>query len=149
MTKLDRGVSVTKRHIKKYLKKSYLTRKKHNNSHDLIIRTRDCECHVKIMKASSNTQVTINSKEVWEFKRGRVNGLRFKEYSKTLYDISRFMELENRIIILTNKPYRIYKYINESEVVDVSNEICIYNTSVTSDLSEIKSIINGQPYFCK
>ena len=142
MTKLDRGVSVTKRQIKKYLKKNYKTRKKHNNSHDLIIRTRDCECHIKIMRTSSNTQVTINSKEIWEFKRGRVNGLRFKEYSKTLHDIGNFMELENNIIILTNKPYRIYKYVNESEVIDVSNELIVYNTSLISNLSDIKSIIN-------
>jgi hypothetical protein len=59
---------------------------------------------------------------MWEIKKGKVSGIRFIQYNSTLIKLKGFMQKEYRVVILTNKPYKILKQINESDIKDVSNE---------------------------
>ncbi len=129
------------RHIMKILKKEYTTKKRSNSSHDIILVINNVEYYVKIFNTTSNMQVSINSKYMWELSKGRINGIRFIKYSSKLIDLRGFIKNEKRIIILSNKPYKILKQINESDIEDVSSENSVHSTFITSNPLSIPEII--------
>lgn len=129
---------MTKREIIKKLKSEYNYKKRSDFSHDLIVVINEAEYHIKILNTSANIQLTLNSKYIWDLKRGRVAGLIFKGYSSTLIDVRNFMKKSNRIVILTNKPYKILMYLNESEIVDVSDKEIIHETRFIDNFGNIK-----------
>lgn len=131
---------MTKREVIKNLKSNYVCLKRENSSHDLVLKRNNLEYKVLILSVSGNTQITINSKIVWELKKGRLNGIRFKGSFPVLHDLERFMQYENKVIIFTNKPYRVLKVINESEVEDISEDSKVYDTNLIYDLEKITDI---------
>ncbi len=86
--------------------------------------------HIKIISISEKQILTINSKYIWEIKSGKINGLSFKEISKQKIKLKLFLQYKNPIIVLKNKPYKIYQYINESEIIDISNTDSIYDIPI-------------------
>ena len=82
---------------------------------------------MKILNISLNTILSLNSKYVWELKKGKISGIRFIPYSSNIINLKDFMEKENKVIILTKMPYKIFKQINESDIEDVTNEKLINN----------------------
>ena len=132
---------MTRRQILKALKKEYVTKKREDNSHNIIILLNDKEIYVKIVSVSSNTIFSFNSKFMWEIKKGKVSGIRFIQHSSTLIKLKGFMQKENRVVILTNKPYKILKQINESDIEDVSDENYVHGILVTRDPFSIYDIL--------
>lgn len=96
--------------------------------------------HIKILNTNSNIQLTLNSKYVWALKKGKVSGIRFKGSSSTLLDVRNFMQKENRVVILTNKPYKILMYLNESDIKDVSTRSVIHDTKFIYDFRNLNSL---------
>ena len=131
------GVSINKREIIKSLKKEFSVLKRSDASHDLIVVIDDIKYYIKIMNTNSNIQFTLNSRYVWQLKKGRISGIRFKGSSSALLDVRNFMSKENRVVILTNKPYKILMYLNESEIVDVSTKSVIHGTKFIYDFRNI------------
>lgn len=134
---------MTRRKILKKLKLNYDCSKKVNSSSDLIMNLNNNKYHVLIIKVSTNTLVTINSKHMWKLKRGKINGIRFKTVDSILLNLKGFMELTNKIIIVTNKPYKVLKAINESEVEDVSEKSSVYDFKLIHDLTKINDILKA------
>ncbi len=88
---------------------------------------------ILVMNVNKNSILSINSKHIWEIKQGRANGISFKTSSKSLIDMRSFNKYKNKIVVFKSKPYKILKYINENEVVDISlhseiNDIKIFNS---------------------
>ena len=132
---------MTKRQIIKILKREYETEKRNDYSHDIILIFKDKKYYVKIVNVASNNLLSLNSRYIWEIKKGRVSGIRFIQHSSTLINLKAFMKLENRVVFLTNKPYKILKQLNEADIIDVSNEYYIHDTHITTNpllLSEIE-----------
>lgn len=89
--------------------------------------------YIKKLPISRNTILTINSKHIWNIKKGRADGVSFKTGSSTLIKINEFNKLTNKIIVFNSQPYKILKYLNESDIIDISNdteinEIRIFNS---------------------
>ncbi len=136
---------MTRREIVRELKLNYNCTKKENSNYDLVLNFSNIKYNILILKANSNTQITINSKNIWELKKGNLDGLRFKAINSVLINLKEFMELENRIIIFTNRPYKILKVLNESEVKDISIESSVYGSKIIYDLTKIKDILKVLP----
>ncbi len=100
--------------------------------YDYIIFKDDKKYFVKVIRVNSSSILTINSKTMWEIKYGKHSGISFKTSSNVFVDLKKFSLLENKIIIFKEKPYKLLKYVNESELVDISenkkiNDITIFN----------------------
>jgi len=100
------------------------------------------EYFVKILSVSDSTLVTVNSPIIWELKKGKVDGLRFRASSKTLIDLSLFSSHKNKIILLTMKPYKILKALNESDLKDISNESFVHGIHYLYEIDTIISTIS-------
>ncbi|MCK5762126.1 MAG: hypothetical protein KAH16_04430 [Candidatus Izimaplasma sp.] len=132
---------MTKRQIIKIIKREYETKKRNDFSHDIILFIKGKKYYVKIVNIASNNILSFNSQYIWEIKKGRISGIRFIQYSSTLINLKAFMKLEDRIIFLTHKPYKMLKQINEADIINVSNENLIHNTLILTNpflLSEIE-----------
>jgi len=77
--------------------------------------------HILVLKVGRSNMVTVNSKSIWNIKMGRIDGIRFVTSSSKLIHLKDFLSLENPIIVYRNKPYKTLKYLNESDVVDISD----------------------------
>lgn len=93
--------------------------------------------HIKVLNVTKNAILSINSKYVWEIRYGRPNGINFRTSSKVRLDMTDFNKLENKIIVFKDKPYKILKYINESEVVDISTSNEVFDIRIFNTLNEI------------
>ena len=93
--------------------------------------------YIKFIKAHDSSIVTVNSKYVWEVKYGKGEGINFKTTNKVRVDMKSFMKLKNRIVVFRNKPYKILQYINESEVVDISQDKVVHDIKMFNRLEEI------------
>ena len=94
--------------------------------------------YVKKIGASHRTILSINSKYVWEIRRGRPDGLNFKTSGKTMIDMKEFSKRKNKIVVLDSKPYKILKYLNESEVEDITNETEVHDIKICHSFYEFK-----------
>ncbi len=106
-------------------------------SYNFTIEFNDKVYHVKTIKVHPNSILSINSKIVWQIKYGKGNGVNFKTTSSQIIDLSKFQQLDNKIIVFKGKPHKILKYINESEVVDISNESEVYNIKFFSSMKDL------------
>ena len=93
--------------------------------------------HIKILNINRSTILSINSKIIWELNKGKAVGINFKTSSKTLIDMKPFNKLSNKILVFRNKPYKILKFINESEVVDISNSNEIFDILIFNSIKEM------------
>ncbi len=96
--------------------------------------------YIKVLNVSKSNIISINSKFVWEIKTGKPNGINFKTHSKTMLDMTEFNRLNNQIVVFKGKPYKILKYINESEVIDISENSEVYGVKYYNSIKEIKLI---------
>ena len=94
--------------------------------------------HIKVLPVSSNTILTINSKHIWNIKRGRADGVSFKTGSSTLIYLNEFNKLPNKIIVFKSKPYKLLKHLNESDIVDVSSSALIGDIKIFWNMKDIK-----------
>ena len=94
--------------------------------------------NVFIFKISDTHQLTINSPKVIELAKGKLYGIKYKKTNSMLY---RWDDKSTKvIIILLETPYRILKYINENEIVDISKNNIVHNISLIHSISDIQSI---------
>ena len=91
---------------------------------------------VRVLNITINHQITINSKIIWDLKKGVTSGIRFKTISSNLINLEEFNKLDNKVIFLTSKPFKILKALNESDLLDVSNDNVVNETFITSDITE-------------
>jgi Leucine-rich repeat (LRR) protein len=105
--------------------------------HNFMVTLKDTTHHIKILNVNRSTILSINSKHIWEIKNGKTKGISFKESSRKLIDMKPFNKRSNRIIVFKKQPYKILKYINESEVVDISNTEDIFNIKIYNSFKEI------------
>ena len=140
MIYFEGGIIMTKRQILKYLKSEFNTEKRSDNSYDITLNIKEKKYYVKIVNTNSNVLVSLNSKYVWEIKKGKISGIRFIKHSSRLIDLKKFMTKEQKIVILTNKPYKILKQVNESDIIDVSNEKYVHNIFITNSPQSITNM---------
>jgi hypothetical protein len=93
--------------------------------------------YIKTIKTNDNCILSINSKYVWEIRYGKRDGLSFKTTSKTILDMKSFQLYPHKIVVLKSQPYKILKYINESEVIDISSEKEVYDIKILNNIEEI------------
>jgi len=86
--------------------------------------------HVLQLNTHQHQQLTINSKTIWNIQNGKAEGARFITSSSTLLNLKIFLALDHPIIVLKKVPYRILKYINESEVVDITSHLDTYDIPI-------------------
>lgn len=108
-------------------------KKKYFSCYDYEIVSGDKIYHLKKLNVNSSSILNINSQYFWEIKKGRLSGSNFKTSSKKLIDMRDFVDFDHKIVVFRSKPFKIFKYINESEIVDVSNvkeinDILIFNS---------------------
>jgi hypothetical protein len=104
--------------------------------YNYILKTKGTQYYVKTLNITPKHILTINSKYIWELKFGKVNGSQFKTIYSSLINLKDFYQLQNLIIVFKGRPHKILKYLNESEVVDISNETIINNIKIFNNLSE-------------
>jgi len=78
--------------------------------------------HILVLKVSRTNMVTVNSKKIWNIKSGSIDGIRYITSSSRLIQLEDFLQLENPIIVYKNPPYKTLKYLNESDVIDISDQ---------------------------
>ncbi len=104
-----------------------------------VLQTENDKYMVFIIKTTSTVQVGINSPKVIEISKGRLYGIKYKKTSSLLY---RWDNKEQKVlIVLLDTPYRILKYINENELVDISEEKQVHNIQFIRLINEIQSIV--------
>lgn len=91
--------------------------------------------HILVLPVTGSSILTINSKYVWDIKYGKQQGARFVTRTTKRLNMQNFMKLENKVVAFRGKPYKIHKYINESEVVDISDEDGIFDVKFAKDLT--------------
>lgn len=130
-----------KNELEALLGRDYQVKKIRFKSHHFEITKGDKTYHILKLGISSRNILTINSVHIWDIKSGKVSGINFKTTSHHLVNMREFNKLPNRIIILKSKPYKILKHINESDIIDISNERYIHDTLVLSNINELKEYI--------
>lgn len=126
-----------KRELIKRLKNQFSINKKLLNDYDFEVFTGTKSYFVKVLNISNNYQITVNSKLVWNLKKGIVDGIRFKSTSSSLLQIKEFNKLENKIVFFSSKPYKILKAINESDLIDISDKNVVNDIFITSEINEL------------
>ena len=93
--------------------------------------------HIKVLNVHSRTILSINSKYIWEIRLGKAVGLSFKTASTNRLNMSEFNKLSNKIIVFKSQPYKLLKYINESEVLDISGSSEIFDIKIFNQLKDV------------
>ena len=107
------------------------------NDYNFRLILNDKNYHIKVLNVNRNTILSINSKHVWQITKGKAVGITFKASSNLLIDMRTFNKLSNKIIVFKNQPNKILKYINESEVVDISDSKEIFDIKICNSFKEI------------
>ena len=131
---------MTKRQIMKHLIDQYQGKKVLFGDHDFEITANDRTYHILFIKVGSNTQVTVNSKTHIEVATGKLEGIRFKKRQSTLLNLRDFSAKKNKIIYLLGKPFRILKYLNESDIVDISKEKVVHDYHIFSTYKDFETL---------
>jgi hypothetical protein len=126
-----------KREIGKNLKQYFNVKSKFLGDYDFKVDGNTKSYYIKVLNITDNHQVTINSKLIWSLKKGKIKGIKFNTISSELLNLKEFNKLENKIIIMTNKPYKLLKALNESDLKDISDEKIVNNIFITSDFIEL------------
>lgn len=131
-----------KRQISRILKENFKVTQMFFSSYDFKVFNGNHRFNIKVINVLSTHQVTINSPDIWEIKKGRIKGIRFEEISSESVKLDEFNNLDNRIIFLANKPFKLLKALNESDLLDISGKNEIDNMFVSSDILKIIQYIN-------
>jgi hypothetical protein len=91
--------------------------------------------HVKVLHITSRHILTINSANIWNIKTGSVQGLQYKTRSSHLIDLSELFQYPNVVIVFKQRPYKILRYRNESDIDDISGAAEINGTPIYSNLA--------------
>ena len=126
-----------KREIIRNLRKHYNVNTKLFSEYDFEVVTDKKSYFVKVLNVTSDYQVTINSKKIWDLKKGNVSGIRFKTVSSSLVNLEDFNKLDNKVIVFISKPYKVLKALNESDLLDISEVKVVNNIFITSNIEEL------------
>ncbi|MBN2604589.1 MAG: hypothetical protein JXR62_02040 [Bacilli bacterium] len=121
---------------------SFSVKKKLLSSYDFEVSNSQNTYALKIINLTSNHQVTINSQTIWQIKRGKISGLKFQEIDSKLINIKDFVNNENKIVFFTERPYKILKHINESDIVDVSSQDVVNDILLTTSIEKVLDYMN-------
>ena len=130
-----------KRELVKKLKQDNKVNIKYFGEYDFEIITNSKSYKVKILNITNNHQITINSKIIWSLKKGKIKGIKFNTITSELLNLKEFNKFENKIVFLTNIPYRILKVLNESDLLDISKENMVNDIFITSDIEDLINYI--------
>ena len=133
---------MNRREIHKHIINNLNGKKHFAKPYNYTIDSNDSTYYVKVMITSKNSQITINSKNIWEFAKGKIDGIRFMKKSAELVNLSDFMTLEKRIVIVSVEPYRVLKCLNESDVIDVSKDTEVYDTTIVKSIKGLNKAVN-------
>lgn len=89
--------------------------------------------YYKQLSTTNKSILTFNSKEYVVIKYGSIKHGRFKTRKTSAFRLNLIPKDKQLCLLLKQTPYKIYQYINESEIKDVSDE---------TDVFDIKIIIN-------
>ena len=131
---------MNKKQLFKELKTQFDITKTKQKDYDFDLQIDDTLYKILVLKSSSNTQITINSVKIWEIARGTKNGIRFKKSVSNLYDITSFSQYENKIVFLTNPPYRVLRYLNESDIVIVQPNELVNGIRIINSINEFNDL---------
>ncbi|MCF7926563.1 MAG: hypothetical protein K9L74_03220 [Candidatus Izimaplasma sp.] len=132
---------MTKRQLIKKLQKKYDVKRTRFKPYDLILHYNTESYHIKILRITPTDQLTINSKYVWNRQKGKRDGARFIVKRNDLIYMNKVFKQSNPIILCTNKPFKVLKYINESEVINISEKKVIHKIPFLSSISDIDAYI--------
>jgi len=132
---------MNKRQLFKKLSEDFDIKKTKNSSYDFDLVINDTQYSLWVIPVTKNTQVTFNSHKIWELSKGKIDGIRFHKTSKTLLHLNGFTSKENKVVYLTNKPYRKLKYLNESDIIDVSDETIIHDILFIENIEDFNKLI--------
>lgn len=90
--------------------------------------------HILVLPVTKNSILTINSQYMWEIKYGKQVGSRFNTTSTKLINLKNFQTLNNKMIVFKAQPYKIYKHINESDLIDISDSKEIFGITLFESL---------------
>lgn len=121
----------------KALRKDFDIKVKRFSTYDFEIIKASKIYYLKVVNISSTHQITINSKHIWNLKKGKINGIKFKTLNSELLNLKEFNKFDNKIIVFTDKPYKVFKALNESDLKDISDEKVINDIFVTYELSKL------------
>ncbi len=133
---------MNKRKIKKELMTHYNIKNTKNKFYDFLMENKNQTYAVKIIKTRKTTLLTFNSNKVLEIAQGTLDGLKYKKKSYELLSLDYSDEYQNKILLCTEKPYKILKYLNESDIEDVSAAKIVHHFFVCDTLSEVAKIVN-------
>ncbi|KFZ26261.1 MAG: hypothetical protein KQ78_01506 [Candidatus Izimaplasma bacterium HR2] len=123
--------------IIKNLKEKYEVKTKYFKDYDLEVSNKSKTYYIKVLNVSNNHQITVNSKLIWNIKKGKLDGIKFNTLDSILLSLKEFNKLDNKIIMFTNKPYKLLKALNESDLIDISEETEINDIFVTYNISKL------------
>lgn len=93
----------------------------------------------KILVVPAYSEIQINNRSTWEVKYGAGNTVgKTQPHRRYLNEIVAFQNLDaeegtTKIVIITPKPKKIVKYINECEIVFVNSKTDVYGSTIISD----------------
>ncbi len=128
---------MTKRQLQNKFSSALVT-KGYFKPYQYILKMKDVQYHLKQLDVTKGTILSINSKHIWEIRKGIVDGIRFKTKTSTFLDMREYNKLPNKVILFKEKPFKILKYINESEVIDISNTNEIFDIKICNSIKEMK-----------
>jgi hypothetical protein len=131
---------ISKKKCIKELSKQYIVSKSKHKPIDIQIEIDGHTYNCIFLKVNPQTQVTFNSPIMLELAQGKVDGLRFKKKSSRLIDLSVCKHKDNCLLFLLDTPYRTLKYINESDIIDVSNQDKVHHFRVLHSKEELKNL---------
>lgn len=131
-----------KREIIKNIREKYKVNIKHFGDFDFEVIGSTESYFVKVLNITENHQITVNSKIIWNLKKGKIKGIKFTTISSELINLKKFNSYKNRMIIFTSKPYKILKALNESDLSDISTETKVNDIFFTSNINDVLYYIN-------
>lgn len=63
-----------------------------------------------------------------------------KKTSSNLFRLDKYYKEENKLIYLTNKPFRILQYLNEADIIDVSEQMKVNGFILFTDVNQLKDL---------
>jgi len=131
-----------KRKLFKYLKTQFDISKSTNKDYDFDVIINDELFKLKILKIPSKALVTINSKTIWEYSKGRLDGIRFIKNSTDYINFNGFHKENNKIVFLSNKPHKVLRAINESDLEDITSKNYSVDTYIFTDFTDFEKLQN-------
>jgi DNA helicase TIP49 (TBP-interacting protein) len=128
---------MNKRKLYKELSAHFKVEKRLHSSGDFVVVVEDKEIVIKMIKVPRNAQVTFNSKRIVEVASGYLNGIRYMKKNVSLIDLDDLYESRDVVLLFSMKPFRVLKYLNESDIEDVSDKNQIHGYNVFYDMSMV------------